>query len=257
VLTSRVLIRWISAALVVGAAVSPVTAWAQKPEFEVASVKLVKQPVAPHGVSLLINHGTLTMEAAQLRQIIGLAYGVQRVLVFGCPDWCDQDMFDIVAKSGIADATRDQIRERLQRLLEDRFQLATHRETKEVPGYELVVGKKGSLLAEAKDDPGPANVFTYRGNALDFHNMNLVGLVNYLANVLGQPVRDMTGLTGRYNFTLELKAPDPGAGAVATPVDIPGIVFASIDEQLGLKLQARRTPTDVLIVDRAQHPSEN
>jgi uncharacterized protein (TIGR03435 family) len=234
-----------------------VAAWAQKAEFEVASVKLVKQPVAPHGVSLLINHGTLTMEAAELRQIIGLAYGVQRVLVFGCPDWCDQDKFDIVAKSGIADATRDQIRERLQRLLEDRFQLATHRETKEVPGYELVAGKKGSLLAAAKDDPGPTNVFTYRGNALEFHNMNIVGLVNYLANVLGQPVRDMTGLTGRYNFTLELKAPESGAGAVATPVDIPGIVFASIDEQLGLKLQARRTPTDVLIVDRAQHPSEN
>lgn len=256
-LTSRVLIRWAPAALLVGAAASPVTAWAQKAEFEVASVKLVKQPVAPHGVSLLINHGTLTMEAAELRQIIGLAYGVQRVLVFGCPDWCDQDKFDIVAKSGIADATRDQIRERLQRLLEDRFQLATHRETKEVPGYELVVGKKGSLLAEAKDDPGPTNVFTYHGNALGFHNMNLVGLVNYLANVMGQPVRDMTGLTGRYNFTLELKAPDPGPGAVATPVDIPGIVFAAIDEQLGLKLQARRTPTDVLIVDRAQHPSEN
>ena len=146
-LTSRVLIRWVPAALLVGAAASPVTAWAQKAEFEVASVKLVKPPVAPHGVSLLINHGTLTMEAAELRQIIGLAYGVQRVLVFGCPDWCDQDMFDIVAKSGIADATRDQIRERLQRLLEDRFQLATHRETKDVPGYELVVGKKGSLLA--------------------------------------------------------------------------------------------------------------
>src|SRR4051812_31483683 len=104
-LSSTALIRWVSAPLLLGVATSPVAAWAQKPEFEVASVKFLKQPVAPHGVSLIVNHGTLTVEAGQLRQIIGLAYGVQRVLVHGCPDWCDQDMFDIVAKSGNADAT--------------------------------------------------------------------------------------------------------------------------------------------------------
>ena len=224
-------------------------------------MKLAKQPVAPHGVSLIINHGTLTIEAAQLRQIVGLAYGVQRVLVFGCPDWCDQDMFDIVAKSGNPDATRDQIREMLRALLEDRFKLAAHRETKEVPGYELVVAKGGSKLADSKDEAGPVNVFSYPAGGMGFHNMYLVGLVNFLANVLGQPVRDQTGLTGRYDFKLELRPPDPAPNTAGNPVpqavDVAGIVFAAVNEQLGLKLQARRTPTDVLVVDRAQHPTEN
>lgn len=231
------------------------------PQFDVASVKLVKGPVAPHGVSLIINHGKLNMDAAELRQIIGLAYGIQRVLVRNCPDWCDEDKFDIVAKTDNVDATRDQIKAMLVTLLAERFGLQAHRETKAVPGYELIASKKGPKLEAAKDEPGgPSNVFTPYNGGLGFHNMNLVGLVNYLANVLGQPVRDTTGLTGRYNFNLEFKPVDAGA-AGATPVpqaaDFASIVFASVEEQLGLKLQPRQIATDVLIIDRAQHLTEN
>jgi uncharacterized protein (TIGR03435 family) len=263
---STMVIRRAAPALLLGLVVSAVSPPAQaqetRLEFDVASVKLVKGPVAPHGVGLLINHGKLTVEAGELRQIIGLAYGIQRVLVQGCPDWCDEDKFDIVAKTDNADATRDQIRAMLQALLVDRFKLVVRREKKEVPGYELVQGKKGSKLEVAKDDPGPVNVFTPHAAGLGFHNMNLVGLVNYLANVLGQPVRDMTGLNGRYNFNLEFRSPetgpDPGRGSpVPQAADFSGIVFASVEEQLGLKLQPRQTPTDVLLIDRAEHPSEN
>jgi uncharacterized protein (TIGR03435 family) len=230
-----------------------------KATFEVASVKLVKGPVAPHGVGLLINHGKLTIEAGQLRQIIGLAYGVQRVLVRNCPDWCDEDMFDVLAKTDNVDATRDQIRPMLQALLEDRFKLMVHRETKDVPGFELAVSRKGAKLPLAKDDPGPVNVFTPRGGGLDFHNMALVGLCNYLANVLGQPVRDNTGLTERYNFFLEFRPPDAGPNPPAVPQaeDFSGLVFSAVEEQLGLKLQRKLIPGDVLIVDRAEHPSDN
>ena len=244
-------------------AVSGVPTWAQvqaaKLQFDVASVKLVKGPVEPHGVSLLINHGKLTLEAAEMRQIIGLAFGIQRVLIEGCPDWCDEDKFDIVAKTEDADATREQIKEMLQALLAERFKLAARREKKEVPGYELVVGKKGAKLEVAKDDPGPTNVFTYHANGLGFHNMNLVGLVNYLANVLGQPVRDMTGMNGRYNFNLDFRPPDSGPESSRVPQagDFSGIVFGSVEEQLGLKLQRRQTLTDVLMVDHVEHPTEN
>jgi uncharacterized protein (TIGR03435 family) len=255
-----------SPALLLGFAASAVAAAAQAPEgkleFDVAAVKWIKGPVEPHGVALLINHGKLTVEAGELRQIIGLAYGIQRVLVQGCPDWCDEDKFDIIAKTENADATRDQVRAMLQALLVERFKLLARREKKEVPGYELVVGKKGSKLDVAKDDPGPTNVFTPHANGLGFHNMNLVGLVNYLANVLGQPVRDTTGLTGRYNFNLDFRLPENGPDAgrgspVPQAADFSSIVFASVEEQLGLKLQRRQMPTDVLIIDRAEHPSEN
>ncbi|SPE42942.1 conserved hypothetical protein [Candidatus Sulfopaludibacter sp. SbA3] len=219
---------------------------------------MVKGPVSPHGVGLIISHGKLTVDAGELRQIIGLAYGVQRVLVFGCPAWCDEDKFDIEAKTENVDATRDQIRPMLEALLVERFKLAAHRETKEIPGYILVVGKGGSKLEVAKDASGPTNVFTPYAGGLGFQNMAIVGLVNYLANVLGQPVRDMTALTGRYNFKLEFRPPDPGADP-GTPqaIDPFSIVSAAVQDQLGLKLQAGKTPTEVLVIDHADHPTEN
>jgi uncharacterized protein (TIGR03435 family) len=224
---------------------------------------MLKTPKPPHGVGLLFNHGTLTVDAAQLRQIIGLAFGIQRVLVRGCPDWCDEDQIDIVAKTPSPDTTRDQMKEMLQTLLAERFSLVAHRETKPVSGYELILGKKGALLETAKDQPGPANVFSPNSTGMVFRNMDFVGLVNYLANVLGQPVKNMTGLTGRYNFALEFRpqdaaAPSPaGANPLPRADEFSSIVFAAVEEQLGLKLQPRQIPTDVLIVDRVQHPTEN
>jgi uncharacterized protein (TIGR03435 family) len=255
-LAGNSMIRFVCAPLLLGLAISSVAPSAQAPQFEVASVKLVKGPVAPHGVGLLINHGKLTIEAAQLRQIVGLAFGIQRVLVQGCPDWCDEDMFDIVAKTDNVDATRDQIRPMLQTLLAGRFKLAAHRTNKEVQGYTLTVAKGGPKLPEAKDQPGATNVFTPYAGGLQFANMGINGLVNYLANILGQPVRDTTGLTGRYNFKLELRGPD-GQDSGPQVIDMVGIVSSSVEQQLGLKLLAAKVPTDILIIDHAERPSEN
>ncbi len=95
---------------------------------------------------MLISHGKVTIEAGALRQIIGLAYGIQRVLVQGCPDWCEDDLFDIVAKTENPDATREQVRPMMQALLAERFKLVARRVTREVPGYVLEVGKSGPKL---------------------------------------------------------------------------------------------------------------
>jgi len=258
---STALIRWLSVWFTLGFAASGVSAPEQAPQFDVASVKLVKGPVAPHGVSLIISHGKLTVEAGQLRQIIGLAYGIQRVLVQGCPDWCDEDMFDIVAKTDNVDATRDQIRPMLQTLLAERFKLAAHRTTKEVQGYSLAVAKGGAKLPVAKDEPGATNVFTPVPGGLQFGNMALVGLVNYLANILGQPVRDTTGLTGHYNFSLDFRprngGQDPAREQAPQAQDVVGMVSAAVEDQLGLKLMPGKVSTGILIIDHAEHPSEN
>lgn len=233
-----------------------------KPEFDVASVKMLKTPKPPHGVGLIFKNGTLTVDAAQLRQIVGLAFGVQRVLVRGCPDWCDEDQFDITAKTPSPDTTRDRMKEMLQTLLAERFSLAAHRETKPVSGYELVIGKKGSRLEVSKDQAGSTNVFIPNSTGMVFTNMDFVGLVNYLANILGQPVKNMTGLTGIYNFSLEFRPPEPspvpaGANPLPRADEFSSIVLAAVEEQLGLKLQPRQIPTDILVVDRVQHPTEN
>jgi uncharacterized protein (TIGR03435 family) len=234
---------WI-AALALAAPVSGIAA--QVSSFEVASVKPVIPPAGPHVVSLIINHGKLNIEAAELRQIVGLAYAVQRVRVLGGPGWADSDQFDIAAKAEGADATRDEIRKMLQTLLAERFKLVVHRETKEIPAYSLVLAKSGSKLQVASPDrkSGMADTVGPRGERQTvFEASPLRVLVNMLANTLGSPVVDKTGLDGLYDYTFEW--PDAGSS-----------LYASVD-QLGMKLEAKKVPVEVLVIDRVEQPSAN
>jgi uncharacterized protein (TIGR03435 family) len=212
---------------------------AQLPSFEVASVKPVNPPAGPHVVSLLVNHGRLNIEAAELRQIIGLAYAIQRVRVVGGPDWADGDQFDIAAKAKKADATRDEIRNMLQALLIERFKLAVHRETKEIPTYSVVLGKSGAKFKEAEPDRKSRMNDTVSPSGVKqtvFESTSLRVPVNMLANTLESPVVDKTGLTGLYDYAFEW--PDSGSS-----------LFASV-EQLGLKLEAKKTAVEVLVIAR-------
>jgi len=218
----------------------------QVSSFEVASVKPVNPPAGPHVVSLLADHGTLKIEAAELRQIVGLAYGIQRVRVVGGPAWSDSDQFDIAAKAERPDVTRDEIRAMLQTLLADRFELQVHRETKELPAYALVVARSGSKLKASASDGKPSLTDTVGPNGeqrtvLIASPLRL--LVNMLANTLGSPVVDQTGLDGLYDYTFEW----PGARSS---------LFAAVDE-LGLKLEAKKQAVEVLVIDRAKRPSAN
>jgi len=218
----------------------------QASSFEVASVKAVNPPAGPHVVSLIINHGKLNIEAAELRQMVGLAYAVQRVRVLSGPEWADSDQFDIAARAESADATRDEIRSMLQTLLADRFKLALHRETKEMPAYSLVLAKSGSKLKVSAPDKKSRMADTVGPNGeqqtvLEASPLRL--LVNMLANTLGNPVVDQTGLDGLYDYTFVW--PDAGSS-----------LFGSVD-QLGLKLEAKKIPVEVLVIDRAEHPSAN
>ena len=221
-------------------------ATAQASSFEVASVKPVIPLAGPHVVSLNVNHGKLNIEAAELRQIVGLAYAIQRIRVLGGPSWADSDQFDIVAKADSPDATRDDVRSMLQTLLAERFHMAVHRETKQLPAFALVLGKGGSKLklASADSKAGMSEAAGPNGEQRTvFVSTPVRVLVNLLANSLGSPVADQTGLDGLYDYTLEW--PDAGSS-----------LFASVD-QLGLKLEAKKEPVEVLVIDRAEHPSAN
>jgi len=234
---------WIAA---LAAATQSISFAAQVSDFEVASVKPVNPPAGPHTVSLIINHGRLNIEAAELRQIVGLAYAIQRVRVLGGPEWADSDQFDVVAKAESADSTRDEIRSMLQTLLAQRFKLVVHRQMKEVPAYSLLLGKSGSKLRGAAPDgkSGLAHVAGPSGERQTvFRSVSLKVLVNMLANTLGSPVVDKTGLDGLYDYTFEW--PDSGSS-----------LFASV-EQLGLKLEAKKELVEVLVMDRAERPSDN
>jgi uncharacterized protein (TIGR03435 family) len=101
---------------------------------------------------LQVTSGGFNADYAALRQITGVAYGIQRVRVEGGPAWMDSDLYRIAAKAENP-ANVDQIREMLRKLLADRFKLAVHSATKQLPVYTLVLGKSGSTLQEVKDDP--------------------------------------------------------------------------------------------------------
>jgi uncharacterized protein (TIGR03435 family) len=166
----------------------------------------------------------------------------------------DSDLYAITAKAENPDTSEnaDRIREMLRTLLAERFKFAAHHETKQLAVYSLVVGKGGSKMQEAKNDP-PADPLFIPGAPIAFRNMPLGGLVNYLANILGSPVHDDTGLKGRYNFTLEFVRPGRTAPAGESTPDL----FEAVQEQLGLKLEGKKGPVEVLVVDHAEKASEN
>jgi uncharacterized protein (TIGR03435 family) len=238
---------------------------AQAPEFEVASVKPVVREVPNHPVGLRIHHGTLNVDDARLRQIIGLAHSISARECPGraelAPSWLDMDKYNIVAKAENTDASPEQIKAMLQTLLADRFKLAVHRETKELPVYTLVVGKRGSKLREAtEEEKGSTNMRgTSRGIEMVCQKASMALLINTLANMLGSPVLDKTGLTGRYDFTLEW-APDSSQvqrQGNGTPVEPGPDIFGALQEQLGLRLEKKNGPVEVLVVNHAEKASEN
>ena len=129
---------------------------AQQQEFEVASVRQFQGPHVPHGVSLIVSHGRAKVDAGSLRQLLAIAYGVQRTAVEGGPDWSDSDEFNIAAKAEKEDASYGEIQGMLQILLAERFKLTLHPETKEMKAYVMLVDKNGFRLQPiAANAPAP------------------------------------------------------------------------------------------------------
>jgi uncharacterized protein (TIGR03435 family) len=156
----------------------------------------------------------------------------------------------------------------LRSLLEERFRLRVHTETRDLPAYELAVIKAGSRLSaadpQACEPAGGTGVtcgaFSTGASSLDGRSMSMTAFCNALGIVLGIPVADHTGLSGLFDIHLEF---DPegvnlgnGSSGLTTDADksesTQPSIFAALQQQLGLKLQSRKEPTEVLIVDRLE-----
>lgn len=203
--------------------------------------------------------GRLTVTNFSLKFIIGQAYGVPEDRIVGGPAWIDSDKFDIVAKAE-SNADKQQVRLMLQPLLGERFKLAVRRETRELPVYELVIAKNGPRFPESKvGDPGPSptaenQVVRVLGPASLF--------VDNLSILLGRPVIDKTRISGMHNFTVVMKRDEPLAATVeiGNPVvrsSAPASIFSALQEQLGLKLESKKGPVEVLVIDHVERPSAN
>lgn len=210
-------------------------------------------------------------------------------LIFGGPKWIDSEHFDIEARA-MGDPARAQMKLMVQSLLEDRFKLVMHHETRQVPVYALVVAKPGKIgpqliphsdgakcteAAPGKGlkQPGPGEAMpSYCGGLFmnprpgdlreTGNKVTLDGLGQFLGRSVDRKIVDKTGLSGLFDFSLEF-APDMGPGsqrdssASASDSPAPPSLFTALEEQLGLKLEATKGPVDVLVIDHAEEPSPN
>jgi uncharacterized protein (TIGR03435 family) len=236
----------------------PVAAVSAHPTFDVASIKPNRNP--PSGARAIslsagLSHGRLTFEAVTLRDLIQQAYDFQRDQISGCPEWCESDWYDLIAKAEDTNVTKEQVMLMLQALLADRFQLTLHRETKDRPGFALVIGKGGSKLKLAGEDGSLG--FATTGSIRTFQKMPIAGLVSYIAGTARQPVVDMTGLKGSYNFTIDVTPPENTPDGRADPIDTFTRLREAVEDQLGLKLEPQKIAVENLIIEKAERPSGN
>jgi uncharacterized protein (TIGR03435 family) len=230
------------------------------PAFEVASVKVSKEP--PGSNSSKGTLGRLSIRNMTLRACIGMAYNVKELQVLGGPKWLDSDGYDIDAKSAGA-AQGPERMAMLQTLLAERFRLVLHRETKTFPGYALVVVRAGLKIPAV--EPGQSKLSTHNGS-MTAEKTSMANLARDLSRRLGAPVDDATGVTSVFDFKLELPPQEnrtapgsgdtPGADA-SDPASFEAALSHALDDRLGLKLEARKVPQEVLVIDRAEKPAEN
>jgi uncharacterized protein (TIGR03435 family) len=259
---------------------------APRPEFEVASVK-VSAPLTADGqfsVGVHIDGAMVRCDYLTLRNYLTMAYDVKDFQIVA-PDWMAVEHFDVVAKRPAGESGEPSLRGMVASLLADRFKLAMHRETRELPAYALVVAKSGLKIKEAPPDAdgadtgkvdvnvngggrggtvvnlGNGSSIGYGLNKLEARKVTFPSLIDSLSKFVDRPVVDMTGLTGRYDFTLEYSVDElrnlvraSGADASRIP-DLGGdptiSIFSSL-EALGLKLEARKAPVEVIVIDRAE-----
>jgi uncharacterized protein (TIGR03435 family) len=239
--------------------------------FEVAAIK----PTNPdkRDLGLHKTNGLFVATGYTLQRLIAFAYDVELFQVSGGPGWGNFERYDISAKKERDPrlAKPDDDRYRVRALMADRFNLTIHRESKELPIFALVIGKNGSKLQTAKPHVGSSGVSGRGGNGgiqWIFTDAPVSLLVHELSQRLGRPVVDRTGLDAHYDFKLEW-APDPSqpvvqsrdSGTAVSSAPAPDSsgpsIFTALQEQLGLKLEAEKGPVEIIVIDRADKPSEN
>jgi len=222
--------------------------------FEVASIKL-SQLQSSDGEgngreSIQTSAGGLTMRNVTLKSCIGWAYDVQDFQIAGP---LNAERFDVTGKSS-APATVPALRTMLGALLAERFKLAFHRETKDLSSLVLVVAKGGPKLRVSQEDtPG---VLQHERAAMVAHHATMPEFIGTLSGPLRMPVIDKTGLTGRYDFTVDLGSYLAAAKSGEQP-DMTAIMMSALREQLGLNLELRKESVGILVIDHVEKPSRN
>jgi|SRR5579863_9589885 len=252
--------------VIAGSLAPRVIAFAQQLKFDAASVRVNKSGERrwafprPEG-------GRFVATNVALGMLVVNAYGVPAYRVSGGPGWLNSDRFDVEGRAP-GNPSREQYGLMLQALLEDRFKLVVHRETRQLPIYELTVAKGGTKLKESKcvGEPSFANPcggfsVSLRGS-ITGREAGVREFAGNLASLLSREVTDKTGLAGNYNFDLHWTADDTtlrGPGDPDDPAPDPSgpSLFTALQEQLGLELKPAKGPVEILVIDHAEKPDAN
>jgi bla regulator protein blaR1 len=264
---------------------------ADRPSFDAASIKPNTGPANGTGTVRILRGGRLRAENAMLRAVIQNAYDVKPFEIVGGPAWIDSARYDIEA-SAAGETSDQEVRRMMQRMLEERFQLRSHREAREVPVYTMNSAKGGLRLAPPKDGgcvvesasqggarpPAPkAQMQLPCGRVMVRIEMprarmagaqvEMAALARVLSNLLWRPVIDRTAYSGKFDMDVEFAADDalgllagPYRPDATPPIPVePGAVsiFTAFQDQLGIKIESGRGPVDVLVIDRIERPSAN
>jgi uncharacterized protein (TIGR03435 family) len=237
--------------------------------FSVATIK----PSVSRGWRLSPTDTGYVATGVTLLKMTHEAYGIYDLSrVAGGPSWIDSDKFDIVAKiddvdlAGYRTSSIEQKHQMFLKLLEDRFKLVAHHQTKEFPVYELTVAKGGPKLQdetaveaqdlEAKGIAG-ALVVQSRNGVFEVVGETAAGLAGYLSERLdvGRIVIDKTGLTGHYHLTLLTSSAPLTASTAIAGDDVGPSIFNALQNQLGLKLEPGTAMIDTIVIDSAEMPT--
>ncbi|HEY6844640.1 MAG TPA: TIGR03435 family protein [Terracidiphilus sp.] len=235
------------------------------PSFEVATIKPSKPD--DQRKAFIVRGNEFHIINQPLTQMISFAFDVQAKQVIGLPDWAESDKFDIDGKpDGEGAPNGKQWKIMIQKLLADRFGLKFHKDKKELSVYVLSVSKTGEKMTKNDSSPNGLPGLFFQGlGKLNVRNALMSDFTGLMQSaVLDRPVVDQTGLTGRFDFSLNWTPDDSqfgGMGAKVPPptdtVDAPPNLYTAIQEQIGLKLEATRAPADVMVIDNVQKPSSN
>ncbi len=263
-------------------------AFGQGPRFEVASIK----PASPDARGSYIDNlpgGRMDISNFTLRQMIIFAWKLQPDQVAGGPPWIETEHFNINAKAETKPSDGD-MQLMVRALLEDRFQLAVRHENKEMPIYEIVLARKdgklgakmtatpeGSCVPFDPQHPPPppergapppvvrCGTMRLGASMLQGTGAELKNVASLLSRVLGRTVIDKTGLSGMYNIQAEwtpeagqpLQGPPPQGPAGDRAAETGPSIYTAFQEQLGLKIVSAKGLVEMIIVEKAERPSEN
>jgi uncharacterized protein (TIGR03435 family) len=222
-------------------------------QFEVAVIRPNPSGAAAGTAVNLYDGGRIKITNEPVKLLVRMAFQIQNAQIAGGPGWLDSERYNIEAKTGSPEKIQpDQLSVLMRSLLAERFHLVFHRETRELPVQALKVAKSGPKLP-LNTEGGPGAMTTKGGpsrSQLIATGVSMRLLAGYIGNRLSRIVVDQTGLSNSYDFTLDW-APEETADSAA-----PSLVTA-LREQLGLRLEAVKSPVEVLVIDRIDRPSEN